>query len=123
MVKGVYLERAEIAHTDPQAITDAYMSCAERLFARGAHVSFATHDDVLVERLAKLVTETKDPPPYELQVLDGVRPSFWKLWKDAGHTVRVYVPYGADWRAYSIRRMRKNPQMFRAVMRSMIVGD
>jgi len=123
LVKGVYLERTEIAHTEARAISDAYMTCAEQLFARGARVSFATHDDVLVERIARLVKETNDPPPYELQVLDGVRPSFWKLWREAGHTVRVYVPYGADWRAYSVRRMRKNPQMFRAVMRSMVFGE
>jgi hypothetical protein len=27
----------------------------------------------------------------------------------------VYVPYGPGWRAYSQRRLRKNPQMLKAV--------
>ena len=40
-----------------------------------------------------------------------------------GHTVRVYVPYGPDWRAYSTRRMRKNPQMFKAVTKSLLFGE
>ena len=31
LVKGVYLEPAEIAHTHPQAISDAYAACAEQL--------------------------------------------------------------------------------------------
>lgn len=123
LVKGVYLEPREIAHTDAQAISDAYMECAEELIKRGGLLSFATHDDVLVERLSALIEQADAPPPNELQVLDGVRPSFWEVWRAAGHTVRVYVPYGPDWRAYSIRRMRKNPQMFRAVTRSMLFGE
>ena len=54
---------------------------------------------------------------YEFQVLLGVREELWSRWKGAGHTVRVYVPYGPDWRAYSLRRMRKNPQIVGHVLR------
>ena len=78
---------------------------------------------MLVERLGRLITSASAPPPHELQVLDGVRPSFWKTWRTAGHTVRVYVPYGSDWRAYSTRRMRKNPELFKAVTKSMLFGE
>ena len=123
LVKGVYLEPREVAHTEPKAIRDAYLACAEKLLNQGGLLSFATHDDVLVEHLAALIEQADAPSPNELQVLDGVRPSFWELWRAAGHTVRVYVPYGPDWRAYSIRRMRKNPLMFRAVIRSALFGD
>ncbi len=123
LVKGVYLDPAEIAHTEPQAISDAYVACAEELLARVARVSFATHDDALVERLEQVIKSADSQARHELQVLDGVRPSFWSAWREAGHTVRVYVPYGPDWRAYSTRRMRKNPQLFKAVMRSALFGD
>jgi proline dehydrogenase len=27
----------------------------------------------------------------------------------AGHRVRVYVPYGEEWEAYSMRRLKENP--------------
>lgn len=128
LVKGIYLEPAEIAHTAPAAISDAYIRCAEALLARGAVVSFATHDEVLVERLGAVIKEAAAESRCELQVLDGVRPSFWSQWRDgsgevSGQPLRVYVPYGPDWRAYSIRRMRKNPQMFRAVTKSLFFGD
>ena len=56
----------------------------------------------------------------ELQVLLGVREELWEKWKRAGHSVRVYVPYGPEWRAYSQRRMRKNPQILRHVMRNLV---
>jgi proline dehydrogenase len=42
-----------------------------------------------------------------------------KVLIDAGHRLRVYVPYGEHWYAYSVRRLRENPQIaghaFRAV--------
>ena len=128
LVKGIYLEPAEIAHIEPAAISDAYMSCAEALLARGATVSFATHDEHLVRRLGEVIESADAASRCELQVLDGVRASFWRGWRDGaadvpGQPLRVYVPYGPDWRAYSIRRMRKNPQMFRAVTKSLFFGD
>ncbi|QDU68768.1 proline dehydrogenase family protein [Engelhardtia mirabilis] len=118
MVKGIYLEPAEIAHTAPGAIRDAYLACTAQLFDRGATVSLATHDEVMAADLIKLVTERGlGTDRYEFQVLLGVREPLWKLWKDDGHRVRVYVPYGPEWRAYSQRRLRKNPQLFRHVVR------
>ena len=41
MVKGIYLEPATIAHTDPRAISDAYVKCVEQLCARSARLSLA----------------------------------------------------------------------------------
>jgi proline dehydrogenase len=118
MVKGIYLEPAQIAHTEPEPIRAAYVSCVRQLFARGARISFATHDEDLAERCLAVARELGVAPDrYEFQVLMGVREELWTKWRAAGHTVRVYVPYGPDWRAYSIRRMRKNPQIVGHVLR------
>ena len=38
----------------------------------------------------------------------------------AGTRVRVYVPYGPEWRSYSQRRLRKNPQIVRHVVRNLV---
>ena len=46
----------------------------------------------------------------------------WERWKGRGYTVRVYVPYGPEWRAYSTRRLRKNPAIAGHVLRAMISG-
>ena len=39
----------------------------------------------------------------------------------AGHRLRVYVPYGEQWYAYSVRRLRENPQIagyaFKAILK------
>ena len=121
MVKGIYLEPASIAHTEPGPIRDAYVQCVEKLVARGAKLSLATHDEHLAERcLAVLRKAGRKRETYEFQVLMGVREELWADWQSKGHIVRVYVPFGPDWRAYSQRRMRKNPQILRHVMRNMV---
>ncbi len=122
MVKGIYLEPREIAHTDPEPIRNAYVACVRKLCERGAKLSLATHDDLMAPRCIALVEEFGySREQYEFQVLLGVREPLWQRWKDDGHTVRVYVPYGPDWRAYSTRRLRKNPQILQHVMRDTLL--
>jgi proline dehydrogenase len=118
MVKGIYLEPPSIAHVDPEPIRAAYVECARKLFARKARVGLATHDEDLGERCLTVAREMGVAGDrYEFQVLLGVREELWARWKTAGHRVRVYVPFGPEWRAYSQRRLRKNPQILRHVMR------
>lgn len=122
MVKGIYLEPAAIAHTEPEPIRVAYVEAVRLLFERGARVSFATHDEGLAERLLAQCRELRvTRERYEFQVLLGVREALWGKWRAAGEPVRVYVPYGPEWRAYSTRRLRKNPEIFRHVMRDLLL--
>lgn len=121
VVKGIYLEPAEIAHTDPIRIREAYVQCVRKLVARNARLSLATHDEHLADAcLDVLRAARREPDTYEFQVLLGVREELWERWSAAGHTVRVYVPYGPDWRAYSLRRMKKNPQIVGHVTRKLL---
>lgn len=121
VVKGIYLEPPAIAHTAPDPIRDAYVACVQKLCERKAKLSLATHDEFLAERCLKVLREfSRARDTYEFQVLLGVREELWADWKAQGHVVRVYVPYGPDWRAYSQRRMRKNPQILGHVLRNMI---
>jgi proline dehydrogenase len=119
MVKGIYLEPAQIAHTEPEPIRAAYVECVRALWKRNASISLATHDERMAAQCFALLPEFgPNKPRYELQVLMGVMEHLWARWKNAGHTVRVYVPFGPQWLPYSLRRLRKNPQMLRHVMRA-----
>jgi proline dehydrogenase len=118
LVKGIYVEPAEIAHTEPEPIRDAYLETLRVLWQRGDFVQLATHDEGLAERSFALARELgKGTSDYELALLLGVREPLRRAWRDAGHPVRVYVPFGPEWRPYSQRRLRKNPQIFRHVLR------
>lgn len=119
LVKGIYLEPAAIAHTEVEPIREAYVECAKLLIERRAKLGLATHDELLAERLIALTKAAAyTEQEYEFQVLLGVRRELWALWKKAGHPVRVYVPFGPEWKPYSLRRMRKNPKILWHVVRA-----
>jgi proline dehydrogenase len=121
LVKGIYLEPAAIAHTEAAAIRESFVACTQLLIERRTKLSLATHDEFAAEAVVPLLNAAKyAKAEYEFAVLLGVRPALWSQWKAAGHPVRVYVPYGPEWKPYSLRRMRKNPQILWHVMRATV---
>ena len=50
----------------------------------------------------------------------NVREYLAQILLDAGHRLRVYVPYGPDWYPYSIRRLRENPEVAGHVARAFL---
>jgi hypothetical protein len=81
------------------------------LFDRGARVGIATHDRYLVDCAREQVRRRGLRDGYEFQTLLGVTEDLRDGLLHEGHRVRVYVPYGGDWYAYSVRRLRENPQI------------
>lgn len=119
LVKGIYLEPASIAHTDAQAIRNAFVECGERILDRGHVLAMATHDEHMAARMLRSVRDrgVEHSRTY-FEVLLGVQEPLWRRWRGAGTPVRVYVPFGPEWRAYSQRRLRHNPEILRHVMRA-----
>ena len=110
--KGIYLEPRTIAYTDPEIIRDNFTLALERMLERGAYVGIATHDERLVWNALRLVRRfERAPETYEFQMLLGVDEELRRILLRAGHRLRVYVPYGEEWYAYSVRRLRENPQI------------
>ena len=121
LVKGIYIEPPEIAHTRAGDIRDAFLACAKKLWDRGANVRLATHDAPMADRLFESMSRRgMRSQDCELQVLLGVQEPLWQRWKLEGRPVRVYVPYGPDWKAYSLRRLTRNPQLMRAVIKNFL---
>jgi len=126
LVKGIYLEPPSIAWTEDVDISRSYLELARRLVDGGAFVGLATHDAALGERvLGHLRERGLDRGPaaarrYEFQLLLGVRREVAVGWREAGHHVRIYVPYGRDWHAYSLRRLKRNPQIARHVLKALV---
>lgn len=126
LVKGIYIEPPEIAWTDPADISKSFIDLARRLVDGGAFVAFATHDSAVADACAEIVRQAgrSDVPAnersYEFQLLMGVRAGEAQRLRLAGHRVRVYVPYGKDWYAYSMRRLSRNPEIARHVIRALI---
>ena len=120
LCKGIYLEPAAIAHTGHGEIRDAYLECLERLLRGKGRVGIATHDDVLVRGAEALLARLGVPRErYEFQMLLGVLPDLRRSLVAKGHPLRVYVPYGTQWYAYSTRRLRENPEVAGNILKAM----
>ena len=112
LCKGIYLEPRPIAYTGAELIRRNFVLALDRMFQRGAYVGIATHDELLVWEALRLIEKFGlSPEQYEFQMLLGVDEQLRKVLLDAGHRLRVYVPYGEHWYAYSVRRLRENPQI------------
>ncbi|HEY2510832.1 MAG TPA: proline dehydrogenase family protein [Polyangiaceae bacterium] len=110
--KGIYVEPPEIAFQDREEIRQSYMAMIERLLTEGSYVGIATHDPVLVERSLALLSRLRLPrEAYEFQMLLGVAGDLRRRLVAQGHRLRVYVPYGEAWYAYSVRRLKENPSI------------
>lgn len=122
LCKGIYREPAELAYQDESEVRDAFARCLRRLLEGKCYVGIATHDDLCVQAAEQTVRLLGlAPDRYEFQLLLGVRPSLRRRLIAAGHRVRVYVPYGADWYAYSCRRLRENPKVARHIIRAWVL--
>jgi proline dehydrogenase len=117
--KGIYLESPELAHVEPPATNDAYVAIVDALLNAGSHVALATHDERLVARLVERIERRRiDVARYEFQMLLGVKEGLASDLVAAGHTVRIYVPFGRQWYEYSLRRLRENPRIAGHVARA-----
>jgi proline dehydrogenase len=122
LCKGIYLEPRDIAYTDPEIIRDNFTLALERMFECKAYVGIATHDERLIWEALRLVRRFGlSPAQYEFQMLLGVEEDLRRILLKAGHRLRVYVPFGEEWYAYSVRRLRESPQIaghaFKALLR------
>ena len=121
LCKGIYLEPRAIAYTDPELIRSNFTLALTRMFERKAYVGIATHDERLVWEALRLVRQFKlAPAQYEFQMLLGVEEELRRILLAAGHRLRVYVPYGEEWHAYSVRRLRESPQIAGHVLKAVL---
>jgi proline dehydrogenase len=121
--KGIYLEPHSLAYTDPELINRNYTLLLEELIKGGCYPAIATHDERLVYEAYRLIDRYGlSHDACEFQMLLGVMAPLRDLVHGAGHRLRVAVPYGPNWYAYSIRRLRKNPTVAGYVLRSMFKG-
>ena len=59
---------------------------------------------------------------YEFQMLLGVAEDARRRLIADGHHLRVYVPFGRAWYAYSVRRLKENPSIAGYVARDVLRG-
>jgi proline dehydrogenase len=112
LCKGIYNEAPGIAYKGRQEIRDNYMELLRIILEGGSYVGIATHDDFLLNGAMAMIQKMGlQKHQYEFQMLLGVRENRRDQIVGDGHRLRVYVPYGEQWYAYSTRRLKENPLM------------
>jgi len=112
LCKGIYVEPAAISYKDKQTIRENYLKVLKAILKNGNYVGIATHDKYLIDESYRIIKEmniSKDK--FEFQMLLGVREDLRDKINNDGYRIRIYVPYGKDWYAYSIRRLQENPNI------------
>ncbi|MDP3972041.1 MAG: proline dehydrogenase family protein [Candidatus Nanopelagicales bacterium] len=118
LCKGAY-RATEGCHQTKQDIDLAFVRCLKILMAGGGFPMIATHDPRMIEiTSAVAVRHDRERSSYELQMLYGVRPDEQKRLASLGERVRVYVPYGADWYPWLVRRMAERPANLMLLLKS-----
>ncbi len=120
LCKGIYREPASIAFQDREAIRENFIALLEILMRGGCYVGIATHDPWVIQEARGLIGRLRVARDrYEFQMLLGVRPDLRERLRVEGERLRVYVPFGAKWQSYCLRRFRENPEILRHVVRAL----
>lgn len=122
LCKGIYVEPENVAYKKYEEINEHYLEDLEYMFKNGIYPGIATHDEKLVEGAYKLIKKYNVPnDKFEFQMLYGVTPALRKSILKKGYRMRIYVPFGKDWFAYSTRRLKENPKMAQEIIKALFV--
>ena len=121
LCKGIYDEPRAVAYKDFDTVRQNYIFLLDELLKGGIYVGIATHDEFLIWHALRLIHQLEIPKDrYEFQMLLGVDEELRRILVNAGHKLRVYVPYGEDWYEYSTRRLKENPKIAGYVAKDVI---
>jgi proline dehydrogenase len=120
LCKGAYREPEAIAFKDREEIRLNYQKLLKMLLDAKCYGGIATHDDFLINGAYQYIQEMNlQRADYEFQMLYGVRIRLRDKIVADGNRLRIYVPFGRHWYAYSMRRFKENPQIAWYVLRAL----
>ncbi|MSO50694.1 MAG: proline dehydrogenase [Acidobacteria bacterium] len=125
MVKGAYLEPAEVAFPQKSDVDENYFKICARLlqedaFKPGALLHIATHDIGLQERLLKVIADRKVASDrYEFAMLFGIQTARQQQLAAKGISTRCLISYGEFWFPWYMRRLAERPANVWFVVRNM----
>ncbi len=124
LVKGAYAEPAELVYADSAEVEREYRVLMRLLLEpasiqAGSSLAVATHDvKLLAEARTRTFRQATPKERWEVQMLLGVRPSQQERLLREGYPVRIYLPYGRHWYAYTMRRLAERPANLVFALRS-----
>lgn len=121
LCKGAYNEPSSVAFETKAETDESYLRLMERLLVAGRYPGLATHDERIIGHAREFAAqEGIGDERFEFQMLYGVRRDLQEALAAAGHTMRVYVPFGAEWYPYFMRRLAERPANVLFVLKTLV---
>lgn len=121
LCKGAYREPPTVAYPNKKDVDANYRKLTELLLDKGVEPAFATHDPAMIEgAVAGIERRRLAPGAFEFQMLYGVRRDLQRDLVRRGYPVRLYVPYGAAWYPYFVRRLAERPANLLFLLRALV---
>ncbi|MET7301221.1 proline dehydrogenase family protein [Embleya sp. NPDC005575] len=120
LCKGAYQEPESVAFQDKGEVDRSYVRCLRILMGGAGYPMVASHDPRLIaiaRHLADLAGRA--PGSFEFQMLYGIRPEEQARIVERGDLMRIYLPYGAEWYGYFMRRLAERPANLTFFLRAM----
>ncbi|MEO8607997.1 MAG: proline dehydrogenase family protein [Chloroflexota bacterium] len=110
LCKGAYLEAPDVAFPDKADVDANYVRILRAFLQSEGYLCLATHDEAMIQAGESAILEFSiQPNRYEFQMLYGIRSERQETLVKAGYKVRIYVPFGAAWYPYFMRRLAERP--------------
>ena len=121
LCKGAYNEPPQIAFEKKSDVDANYLKLMKLLLKSGIYHGLATHDENLIRDIkAFAARENIRTDAFEFQMLYGVRRDLQQSLVREGWRVRVYIPFGAAWYPYLMRRLAEHPANVLFVARNLL---
>ena len=124
LVKGAYLESHDIAFPKRRAVDENYFRLAKWMLEELKNLAlmpvFATHDEILLRRIAEYGSGTGiKSEAIQINMLYGIKPALQKILAAQGFDMRVLISYGESWFPWYMRRLAERPANLGFVLRNM----
>lgn len=121
LCKGIYKEKENVAFQKKSEIRENFLKVCKNFLKSQGYVAIATHDRIIINEMLEYIDREKLPKDkFEFQALLGVpiQSTLEELVRN-GFRVRIYIPFGEDWKSYGVRRMRENPHLAYYMIKNM----
>jgi proline dehydrogenase len=110
LCKGAYKEPPDIAFQKKSEVDGNYVKLMKILMKSGIYHGLATHDVAIIKEAKAFATRENIPRnTFEFQMLHGIRRDLQQGLVKDGWGMRVYIPFGAEWDPYLMRRLAERP--------------
>ncbi len=116
LVKGAYSTRPELRYSSRHGTDMNYMRIMRMLFEKSRRFMIATHDSRLINEAIRENKHARKKVSFAM--LNGIRNAYAMHLARSGLDMNLYVPFGADWVGYGIRRLTEQRHLS-LIVRSM----